>query len=106
MELLVGNTNKQLYEQLFTAVATVPEAKNPHRARIRKMANLWDIDLDIEVEGNMSVNEAHSIAERTSLARRETIGNVYDIVIHIEPYNSDREGEPYGLSLEDMGNAD
>lgn len=106
VELMDGNTNKQLYEQLFTAVATVPEAKNPHRARIRKMANLWDIDLDIEVEGNMSVNEAHSIAERTSLAIRETIGNVYDIVIHIEPYNSDREGEPYGLSLEDMGNAD
>ena len=103
VELMDGNTNKQLYKQLFSAVATIPEVKNPHRARIRKMANLWDIDLDIEVDGSMPVCEAHSIAEKTSLVIRQALGNVYDIVIHIEPYNSDREGECYGLSAEDMG---
>lgn len=102
VELMDGNTNEQAYEQLFAAVATIPQVKNPHRARIRKMANLWDIDLDIEVEGTMSVNEAHTIAEKTSLAIRNTLGNVYDIVIHIEPYNSDRNGESYGLSLADV----
>ena len=103
VELMDGNTNKQLYERLFSAVATIPEVKNPHRARIRKRANLWDIDLDIEVDGSMPVSEAHNIAEKTSLVIRQALGNVYDIVIHIEPYNSDREGECYGLSLEDMG---
>ena len=103
VELMDGNTNKQLYERLFSSVATIPEVKNPHRARIRKMANLWDIDLDIEVDGSMPVSEAHNIAEKTSLVIRQALGNVYDIVIHIEPYNSDREGECYGLSLEDMG---
>ena len=102
VELMDGNTNEQAYEQLFAAVATIPQVKNPHRARIRKMANLWDIDLDIEVEGTMAVNEAHTIAEKTSLAIRNTLGNVYDIVIHIEPYNSDRNGESYGLSLADV----
>ena len=103
VELMDGNTNKQLYERLFSAVATIPEVKNPHRARIRKMANLWDIDLDIEVDGSIPVSEAHGIAEKTSLVIRNALGNVYDIVIHIEPYNSDREGECYGLSAEDVG---
>ena len=103
VELMDGNTNKQLYERLFSAVATIPEVKNPHRARIRKMANLWDIDLDIEVDGSMPVSEAHNIAEKTSLVIRQALGNVYDIVIHIEPYNSDRVGECYGLSAEDVG---
>lgn len=103
VELMDGNTNKQLYEQLFSAVASFPAIKNPHRARIRKMANLWDIDLDIEVDGSMPVKEAHSIAERLSFVIRKTLGNVYDIVIHIEPYNSDRQGERYGVSLDDMG---
>jgi len=106
VELMDGNTNEQAYEQLFAAVATIPQVKNPHRARIRKMANLWDIDLDIEVEGTMAVNEAHTIAEKTSLAIRNTLGNVYDIVIHIEPYNSDRNGESYGLSLADLSPAE
>ena len=103
VELMDGNTNKQIYEQLFSAVATIPEVKNPHRARIRKMANLWDIDLDIEVDGTLSVNEAHVIAEKASLMIRNTLGNVYDIMIHIEPYNSDRNGEPYGVSVDDLG---
>lgn len=103
VELMDGNTNKQLYEQLFSAVAAIPGVKNPHRARIRKMANLWDIDLDIEVDGSMPVSEAHIIAEKTSRVIKNTLGNVYDIVIHIEPYNSDREGECYGLSTEDVG---
>ena len=51
----------------------------------------------------MPVSEAHIIAEKTSLVIKNTLGNVYDIVIHIEPYNSDREGECYGLSTEDVG---
>jgi len=102
VELMDGNTNQQVYEQLFAAVATVPQVKNPHRARIRKMANLWDIDLDIEVDGSMPVSEAHLIAEKTSDVIRNVLGNVYDVVIHIEPYNSNREGECYGVSLEEL----
>jgi len=102
VELMDGNTNKELYRQLFAAVQTIPEARNPHRARIRKMANLWDINLDIEVDGSLSVYEAHAIAEKTSLAIKNTIDNVYDVVIHVEPYNSNRTEESYGLSLNDI----
>lgn len=102
VELMDGNINKQLYAELFSAVATVPQVKNPHRARIRKMANLWDIDLDIEVDGTLSVSEAHAIAEQAALAVRNRLGNVYDVMIHIEPYNSARDGEGYGLSLADV----
>lgn len=102
VELMDGNTNQQVYEQLFAAVATVPQVKNPHRARIRKMANLWDIDLDIEVDGSMPVSDAHLIAEKTSAVIRNTLGNVYDVVIHIEPYDFDRVGECYGVSAEEL----
>ncbi|MEL3899157.1 cation diffusion facilitator family transporter [Treponema phagedenis] len=102
VELMDGNTNKQLYKKLFEAVQTVQGAKNPHRARIRKMANLWDIDLDIEVDGNMSVNQAHSIAEEITLAIKKRIINVYDIMVHIEPLNSDRTQESYGLTISDI----
>lgn len=106
VELMDGNTNEKLYEELFKAVATVPEARNPHRARIRKMANLWDINLDIEVDGAMSVNEAHIIAEKITLEIKERIGNVYDVVLHVEPYNSNRNEESYGLSLKDLKKAE
>ncbi len=102
VELMDGNTNKELYTMLFEAVESISNVKNPHKARIRKIAHLWDIDLDIEVDGNLSVHEAHCITEHVSDVVKEKLGNVYDIVIHVEPYNSDRDHEAYGLSPDDM----
>ena len=62
--------------------------------------------IDIEVDGVMSVNEAHIIAEKITLEIKERIGNVYDVVLHVEPYNSNRNEESYGLSLKDLKKAE
>lgn len=102
-ELMDGNTNKFLYKQLFEAVNSVKGTFNPHRARIRRMANLLDIDLDIEVAANISVYEAHSIAEQVTSAVKEKIENVYDIVVHIEPHGvENNEAEGFGLCEKDI----
>ncbi len=102
LELMDGTTDKALYEQLFAAVRSVPDAGNPHRARIRSLASALDIDLDIEVNGDMSVRDAHEVAVSVEKAIRERIDNVYDIVVHVEPTGSAEEegasGESYGLS--------
>lgn len=105
VELMDGNTNKALYKQLFEAVNSVEGTYNPHRARIRRMANLLDIDLDIEVDADITVHEAHTIAEQVTSAVKEKIENVYDIMVHIEPHrveNSENEG--FGLCEKDIEN--
>lgn len=101
LELMDGTADRALYSELFAAVRSVPMAGNPHRARIRNLASAWDIDLDIEVDGNMSVRDAHSVAAAVEKAIRERIDNVYDIVVHVEPAG-DAEKTPdhterYGL---------
>ncbi len=103
VELMDGNTNKILYKQLFEAVNSVKGVFNPHRARIRRMANLLDIDLDIEVAADISVYEAHKIAEQVTSAVKEKIENVYDIMVHIEPYGvENNEEEGFGLCEKDV----
>ena len=103
IELTDGNTNGTLYKKLFEAVNSVDGTHNPHRARIRKMANLLDIDLDIEVAADMSVYDAHIIAEKVTTAIKNNIENVYDIVIHIEPHGTaNTEIEGFGLSERDI----
>ena len=105
IELMDGNTNDILYKQLFEAVNSVKGAHNPHRARIRRMANLLDIDLDIEVDAEMSICEGHSIAEKVTSAIKEKIENVYDVMVHIEPYGiHNNEEEGFGLSEKDINN--
>jgi len=70
---------------------------------MRRIAGLWDIDIDIEVHPNMTLIEAHSIAYNVETAIKERIENVYDIVIHVEP-SGNIENEGYGLSEEILKN--
>jgi cation diffusion facilitator family transporter len=102
-ELMDGGANAALYKTLFDTIKTVPGVSNPHRARIRKIASRWDIDLDIEVEGSLSVYEAHKIAVNVEKALHKAIPDIYDIMVHVEPSGGKVEtGEQYGLSEADV----
>lgn len=100
LELMDGNTDNSLYRKLFDAASSVEGVTNPHRARIRKIAGSFDIDLDIEVNPAMTVFDAHELSEQVEEAVRAAIPEVYDIVVHIEPHGSDNHQpkEQYGLS--------
>jgi cation diffusion facilitator family transporter len=95
-ELMDGGSGSESYKAVFEAVHSVPGAGNPHRTRMRRIAGLWDIDLDIEVEPNMAVFEAHWIAYQVEKAIKERVEGVYDIMVHVEPAGN-LEDEGYGL---------
>jgi cation diffusion facilitator family transporter len=102
-ELMDGGSDKALYQTVFDAVKSVEEAGHPHRVRMRRIAGMWDIDIDIEVPPNMKVIEAHWIAYEVETAIKKRIENVYDIMIHVEPAGN-IENEGYGLSEEILNN--
>jgi len=105
-ELMDGNTDNELYKTLFDATMSVKGVSNPHRARIRKIASHWDIDLDIEVDAQMTVHEAHEIAENVEIAIKKAIPDVYDIMVHIEPqgHSGHHPQEQFGISMESVQN--
>ena len=100
-ELMDGSSDKAHYQVLFDAVNSVEEAGNPHRVRMRRIAGLWDIDVDIEVPPDKTVIEAHRIALKVEKAIKTRVDNVYDIVVHVEPAGN-IENEGYGLSEKSM----
>jgi cation diffusion facilitator family transporter len=102
-ELMDGGTEKHYYQVVFDAVKSIEEAQNPHRVRMRRIAGLWDIDIDIEVPPNKTVIEAHWIAYKVEEAIKAKVDNVYDIMVHIEPAGN-REEEGFGLSEETLRN--
>ncbi|MDR2659495.1 MAG: cation diffusion facilitator family transporter [Spirochaetaceae bacterium] len=99
-ELMDGGALKEQYHAVFEAVHSIPEAGNPHRTRIRQIAGFLDIDIDIEVDGQLTVRAAHSIATQVENAIRARLENVFDIMVHVEPAGeiSNMENEAYGLS--------
>jgi cation diffusion facilitator family transporter len=96
-ELMDGGAAGEEYRAVFDAVKSVKGADNPHRTRIRRIAGFWDIDIDIEVASDITVQEAHGIALHVEEAIKERLENVYDIVVHIEPRGDDST-EVFGLS--------
>ena len=102
MELMDGMKDPVLYCELFKAVKKVEGALNPHRVRLRKLGSFHMISMDIEVNPDMKVREAHEIAHKIEKEIRNSLPNVYDIVVHIEPIGNKEEGEKFGLSEKDV----
>ena len=61
LELMDGNIEKEIYEKVFNIVEAVPGVRNPHRMRIRKVGHRLMINIDIELDGEMSLKQAHEI---------------------------------------------
>ena len=95
-ELMDGSDNPELYYRVFDAVEEVGGA-NPHRVRVRKHSNLYTVDLDIEINGKLTIEEGHGIAKEVEDNIKTRIENVYDVLVHIEP-EGNVEKEKFGLS--------
>jgi len=95
-ELMEGTDGAGPYGEIFAAVSSVPGAGNPHRTRVRKLGSLLVVDLDIEVEPDLSVAAAHEIAVQVERAIKRALPEVYDVIVHIEPRGND-EDERFGI---------
>ncbi|MDR3173292.1 MAG: cation diffusion facilitator family transporter [Treponema sp.] len=102
LELMDGSAGMDAYQAVFEAVRSVGGAANPHRTRMRRIAGLWDIDIDIEVAPDLTVNAAHAIATQVEKAIKGRLEGIYDIVVHIEPAGDRPQGEGYGLSEKEV----
>ncbi|MDR0273353.1 MAG: cation diffusion facilitator family transporter [Clostridiales bacterium] len=101
LELMDGNSDLKPYRTIVEATKSVEGVFNPHRARMRKVAGAWDIVLDIGVDPQYTVLEAHALASQVEEEIKRRLENVYDITIHIEPLGDDAI-EAYGLTEDEM----
>ena len=96
-ELMDGVSDLSVYDDIFEAVDQVRGASNPHRVRSRQIGTMYMISLDIEVDSDITLNQAHDIAEAVEKSIILKIGNVYDIVVHVEPSNVAHPQEKFGV---------
>lgn len=102
LELMDGVSDQEVYKQIFKAVGRVEGARNPHRVRTRKMGKYYIIAIDIEVEGSITVNESHEIAQAVEDNIKNEVLNVYDVLVHVEPLENEHREETFGVSERDI----
>lgn len=99
-ELMDGVKNPEIYNKIFSAIDSVKCVTNPHKVRVRQLGNMYMMDIDIEVNGGMTVIESHEIANKVEERIKQDIGNIYDIMIHIEPVGDKPDQEKFGVTSE------
>ena len=95
-ELMDGVKDVTVYQKIFDAIEKVDGIKNTHRVRSRSIGNKYMITLDVEADGNLTLNQAHALTIEVERRIRESIPEVYDIVVHIEPFGTHPE-EVFGV---------
>ncbi|MBN1184023.1 MAG: cation transporter [Bacteroidales bacterium] len=102
-ELMDGINDPSVYKIIIEAAEMVEGVKNPHRIRSREMGGMYEILLDIEVDGSITLDEAHEIAHAVERSIREKVENVYEIIVHAEPFGDKDNTEKFGLSRKNIG---
>lgn len=97
VELMDGVKDVHVYNKIFEAVEQVPGASNPHRVRSRMIGNKYIIALDIEVNPQITITQAHAIAGAVERSIEGSIDNVYDILVHVEPAGECQTDEKFGI---------
>ncbi|MGF1529276.1 MAG: cation diffusion facilitator family transporter [Candidatus Competibacterales bacterium] len=96
-EVMDGGDPLDLYRAIVHGAEAVEGVYNPHRIRVRRLSYLYAIELDVEVDGELTVREGHRLCQEVEGQIRNRIDNVYDIVIHLEPLGNVERGEPFGV---------
>lgn len=97
-ELMDGMQDRGIYRQVCRAALSVEGARNPHKMRIRQLNTRYIIDMDIEVDGSLTVLEGHGIAMKVEQQIHAEVPKVYDVNVHVEPIGNLEKKERFGLS--------
>ena len=65
--------------------ASVPGVANLHRCRVRKSGLSYLVDIQIRVDGDMSVRMGHHIAHAVKDTLLASRLRVSDVSVHVEP---------------------
>lgn len=75
--------------QIQKAVAATEGVRNFHAIRARRLAEKVEMDVHVLVDPNLTVAQGHEIASRVRQAVVDTCPNVLNVMVHVEPAESD-----------------
>jgi cation diffusion facilitator family transporter len=102
LELMDGTKDCTIYEKIFDAIDAVEGAHHPHRVRARNIGHKIMIAIDLEVDGELKMREAHDIAHKVEDSIKSKIDNVFDVAIHIEPLGDKKEEKAFGIDKDNL----
>ncbi len=102
VELMDSIEDRTVYVKVCRAASSVEGIHNPHKMRIRRSNTKLLVDMDVEVSGELSVQEGHELVMEVQRRIHEAVAEVYDVHIHMEPLGNEESRERFGLSSQEL----
>lgn len=84
-ELVEDSLPESVEADISKAIQSVPGVTDPHNMRTRKIGSKCAVDVHVRMDGNITLNEAHSKAAAVERNIREVVGTDAFVMVHMEP---------------------
>jgi len=84
-ELMDAAPSKSFTTQIQEIAVQVAGVNAVEKCIVRKMGFHYFVDMHLEVDPQMTVQQAHQIAHQVKDEIREKLPTIYDVLVHIEP---------------------
>lgn len=84
-ELMERSLPDEVEEEIVKLAASVEGVENPHDLRTRCIGNRYAIELHIDMDGHITLTEAHDKATEIEELLREKYGEETHVAVHVEP---------------------
>lgn len=84
-ELMERSLPDDVEQEIMKLASSVEGVENPHDLRTRCIGNRYAIELHIDMDGHMTLTEAHDKATEIEELLREKYGEETHVAVHVEP---------------------
>lgn len=84
-ELLDTSTDQEFVSRIRTIACSIDGVSGTHRCHIRKLGFNYYVDLDLLVDGDISVRRGHDLAHAVQARIKEEFPLVSKVFVHVEP---------------------
>ena len=85
-DIMDRHPGTELEGRITTAALTTPEVRAIEKVRIRKVGLVYQVDLHVQANPEMSLHAAHQLSGRVKGAIRAAVPEVAGVLIHMEPH--------------------
>ena len=84
-ELIEASLPEETEQEITRILLSFPQVSSPHNLRTRRIGNNCAVDVHVRMDGQMTVEQSHSITREMEDRLRALLGQGAFISIHVEP---------------------
>lgn len=100
-DLLDAAPEREIVEDFREHILPTPGALAYHDFRVRRVGDVFEVDLHLQVDPHLTVDAGHEIAKEVKKRLREMHPEVSKVLVHVEPANKEHIIERGISDLED-----